>query len=62
MQLMNIKEMKRLRKEIYKNSQKLAKLLALVVQISRWECGMSPISKSHGLMVEDIDDTFSEKY
>ena len=54
MQLMNIKEMKRLRKEMgYKNSQKLAKLLGFgSATISRWECGMSPISKSHGLMVE----------
>ena len=54
MQLMNIKEMKRLRKEMgYKNSQKLAKLLGFgSATISRWECGFSPMSKSHGLMVE----------
>tara|TARA_Y100000114_G_scaffold148052_1_gene160575 strand:+ start:176 stop:595 length:420 start_codon:yes stop_codon:yes gene_type:complete len=51
---MNIKEMKRLRKEMgYKNSQKLAKLLGFgSATISRWECGFSPMSKSHGLMVE----------
>ena len=54
MQLMNIKEMKRLRKEMgYKNSQKLSKLLGFgSATISRWECGISPMSKSHGLMVE----------
>ena len=54
MQLMNIKEMKCLRKEMgYKNSQKLAKLLGFgSATISRWECGFSPMSKSHGLMVE----------
>ena len=54
MKLINIKEMKRLRKEMgYKNSQKLAKLLGFgSATISRWECGFSPMSKSHGLMVE----------
>ena len=54
MQLINIKEMKCLRKEMgYKNSQKLSKLLGFgSATISRWECGMSPMSKSHGLMVE----------
>ena len=46
--------MKCLRKEMgYKNSQKLSKLLGFgSATISRWECGMSPMSKSHGLMVE----------
>ena len=54
MKLINIKEMKCLRKEMgYKNSQKLAKLLGFgSATISRWECGFSPMSKSHGLMVE----------
>ena len=54
MKLINIKEMKCLRKEMgYKNSQKLSKLLGFgSATISRWECGMSPMSKSHGLMVE----------
>ncbi len=46
--------MKCLRKEMgYKNSQKLSKLLGFgSATISRWECGISPMSKSHGLMVE----------
>jgi len=54
MKLINIKEMKCLRKEMgYKNSQKLSKLLGFgSATISRWECGISPMSKSHGLMVE----------
>ena len=54
MKLINIKEMKCLRKEMgYKSSQKLSKLLGFgSATISRWECGMSPMSKSHGLMVE----------
>ena len=54
MKLINIKEMKCLRKEMgYKNSQKLSKLLGFgSATISRWECGFSPMSKSHGLMVE----------
>ena len=54
MKLINIKEMKCLRKELgYKNSQKLSKLLGFgSATISRWECGISPMSKSHGLMVE----------
>ena len=47
MKLINIKEMKCLRKEMgYKNSQKLSKLLGFgSATISRWECGMSPIIK-----------------
>ena len=54
MKLINIKEMKCLIKEMgYKNSQKLSKLLGFgSATISRWECGISPMSKSHGLMVE----------
>ena len=54
MKLINIKEMKCLRKEMgYKNSQKLSKVLGFgSATISRWECGISPMSKSHGLMVE----------
>ena len=54
MKLINIKEMKCLRKEMgYKNSQNLSKLLGFgSATISRWECGISPMSKSHGLMVE----------
>jgi len=54
MKIMDAKKIKSLRKEMgYKNAKELSKLLGFGdATISRWECGMSSISKSHGLMVE----------
>ena len=54
MNIIKAEEIKSLRKEMgYKNAKELSKLLGFGdATISRWECGMSPISKSHGLMVE----------
>ena len=54
MNIINAKEIKSLRKEMgYKSAKELSKLLGFGdATISRWECGMSTISKSHGLMVE----------
>ena len=54
MDIINAKEIKSLRKEMgYKSAKELSKLLGFGdATISRWECGMSTISKSHGLMVE----------
>ena len=54
MDIIKAEEVKSLRKEMgYKNAKELSKLLGFGdATISRWECGMSTISKSHGLMVE----------
>ena len=54
MKIMDAKKIKSLRKKMgYKNAKELSKLLGFGdATISRWECGMSTISKSHGLMVE----------
>jgi len=54
MDIISAEEIKSLRKEMgYKSAKELSKLLGFGdATISRWECGMSTISKSHGLMVE----------
>jgi transcriptional regulator with XRE-family HTH domain len=54
MNIINAEEIKSLRKKMgYKSAKELSKLLGFGdATISRWECGMSTISKSHGLMVE----------
>jgi transcriptional regulator with XRE-family HTH domain len=54
MNIISAEEIKSLRKEMgYKSAKELSKLLGFGdATISRWECGMSTISKSHGLMVE----------
>jgi len=54
MDIISAEEIKSLRKEMgYKSAKELSKLLGFGdATISRWECGMSSISKSHGLMVE----------
>ena len=54
MDIISAEEIKSLRKEMgYKSAKELSKLLGFGdATIGRWECGMSTISKSHGLMVE----------
>jgi len=54
MNIIKAEEIKSLRKELgFNNAHELSKLLGFGdATIPRWECGMSTISKSHGLMVE----------
>ena len=54
MELMPVEKIKSLRKEMgYKNAKELSELLGFGSStIPRWECGSTPMSKSHGLMVE----------
>ena len=51
-QTINVDDIKSLRKELgYNNAKELSKLLGFgSATIPRWESGMSPMSKSHGLM------------
>ena len=50
----SVDEIKSLRKELgFNNANELSKLLGFgSATIPRWECGISSMSKSHGLMVE----------